>query len=72
MPVRTVSMVCGYVCVCVGPAAFCLGCRHVGRSHVVWQLRQRPDKDPNSDRYHKVRAAAGRGSLMQGSEDCVW
>ncbi|PNW88434.1 hypothetical protein CHLRE_01g029350v5 [Chlamydomonas reinhardtii] len=38
--------------------AFCLGSAAVGPSNLVWQLQQRPDKSPHSDRYHKSARGA--------------
>eukprot|EP00198_Chlamydomonas_reinhardtii_P000701 XP_001690036.1 predicted protein [Chlamydomonas reinhardtii] len=37
--------------------AFCLGSAAVGPSNLVWQLQQRPDKSPHSDRYHKAASS---------------
>lgn len=48
-------MLCGLA------AAFCLGNAVVGESHLMWQLQQRPDKGPHSDRYHKVRGGGALG-----------
>ncbi|GFR39951.1 hypothetical protein Agub_g29 [Astrephomene gubernaculifera] len=38
--------------------AFCLGSSRVGTSNLVWQMQQRPDKNPHSDRYHKTARGA--------------
>ncbi|KXZ45269.1 hypothetical protein GPECTOR_56g365 [Gonium pectorale] len=38
--------------------AFCLGSDNVGRGHVVWQMQQRPDRNPHSDRHHKTARGA--------------